>query len=384
VTGYAAGERARSRIPTAVLYVVLVIAAIVTVLPFVWVISGSLRSIGDFRSDPGAWLPSVATLENYAKLFTSAGFGGFLVNSLVVAAITVAGNVIGGALAGYALAKLEFRGKRVAFVAVLIALMMPFSATFVAQFMITVDIGLVNTLAGIALPTAVLPISVFIVRQYAASIPDELLEAARLEGAGELDVLRRVVLPLSKAVIAVIGLFYAVSYWNAFFNALLYLNKSSMWPLQLIVRSYVVQNATLGDSFGGATPPPTDAIEMAILVLSIVPVLVVYPFIQRHFTKGVIIGAIKGCSARIGICPHLWPSGRRCGWWRRRPASRSRPCRGFSTRRGRSGRRPGSASWRSPRGWAMRRMRWPAASSPRRRGPWASSCRTCTASSSPR
>ncbi len=283
MTGYAAGERARSRIPTAVLYVVLVIAALVTVLPFVWVISGSLRSVGDFRSDPGAWLPSVATLENYAKLFASAGFGGFLVNSLVVAAITVAGNVIGGALADYALAKLEFRGKRVAFVAVLIALMMPFSATFVAQFMITVDIGLVNTLAGIALPTAVLPISVFIVRQYAASIPDELLEAARIDGASELRIFGQVFLPLAGPALATATIMSFLASWNNFIWPLIVAQSSSSYTLPVGLASTQKAAANVTD-YG---------LVLAGAVVVMLPVLLLFLFLQRYFVQGIAATGLK-------------------------------------------------------------------------------------------
>jgi multiple sugar transport system permease protein len=277
VTGFAAGERAGSRIPIAVLYVVLAVAAIVTILPFVWVISGSLRSIGDFRSDPGAWLPSGPTLENYAKLFTTSGFGGFLLNSLGVAAMTVGGNVVGGSLAGYALAKLEFRGKRIAFVAVLIALMMPFSATFVAQFMITVDIGLVNTLAGIALPTAVLPISVFIVRQYAASIPDELLEAARIDGAGELRIFAQVFLPLAGPALATATIMSFLASWNNFIWPLIVAQSSSTYTLPVGLASTQKAAANVTD-YG--------------LVLA-GAVVVMLPVLQRYFVQGIAAAGLK-------------------------------------------------------------------------------------------
>jgi putative aldouronate transport system permease protein len=129
-----------------------------------------------------------------------------------------------------------------------------------------------------------------------------LIDSARIDGAGEFAILRRIVLPLSKAVVAVVGLFYAVGYWNAFFNALLYINDNNKWPLQMVLRTYIVQQQPLPTGAGGVasgvglglTPAPGLAIKMAIVVIAIVPVLLVYPFIQRHFTKGVIIGAVKG------------------------------------------------------------------------------------------
>jgi multiple sugar transport system permease protein/putative aldouronate transport system permease protein len=127
-------------------------------------------------------------------------------------------------------------------------------------------------------------------------LPGALIDSARIDGASEATILRRVVLPLSKAAMAVIGLFYAVGYWNAFFNALLYINDSSKWPLQLVLQTYVVNNAEIGTGqlAPGSVLPPQQSLQMAILVVSIVPILLVYPFLQRHFAKGVLTGAVKG------------------------------------------------------------------------------------------
>ncbi len=133
-------------------------------------------------------------------------------------------------------------------------------------------------------------------------IPRELIDSARIDGAGELAILLRIVLPLSKAVTAVIALFYGVGYWNTFFNAFLYLNSNPRWPLQLVLRAYVLQGQPIPgvDSATNATKDaltgvvPTLAVKMAIITLAVLPVLFVYPFVQRHFIKGVIIGAVKG------------------------------------------------------------------------------------------
>ena len=183
------------------LYGALVLCALLTLLPFVWVLSGSLRSLDEIRSDPGAWLPHHITLDNFVRLFRTEGFGGFLVNSIVVAVIVVAGNIVAASAAGYALAKLDFAGKRIAFGAVMAALMVPFTTVFVTQFVITVDLGLADTLTGIALPGAALPLSVFIMRQYALSVPDELLEAARIDGASAWRSFRSITVPLLSPVL---------------------------------------------------------------------------------------------------------------------------------------------------------------------------------------
>jgi multiple sugar transport system permease protein len=283
MSALAAGERRGRRIPRALLYLALVIAALLTVLPFIWVVSGSLRGTADFQSDPGAWLPSSVTFANYGRLFTSDGFGGYLVNSLIVAGITVAGNVIGGSMAGYALAKLHFRGKRLAFGAVLVALMMPFSATFVPQFMITVNLGLIDTLAGIALPSAVLPISVFIVRQYANSIPDELLEAARIDGASELRIFAQIFLPLAGPALATSTIMSFLASWNNFIWPLIVAQQSSTYtlPVGLAATQQAAQHVT---DYG---------LVLAGAVVVMLPVLVLFLFLQRYFVQGIATVGLK-------------------------------------------------------------------------------------------
>lgn len=139
--------------------------------------------------------------------------------------------------------------------------------------------GLLDNYAALILPVLTNPFSMIVLRQFFMGIPGELVDSARIDGANDLQILVRMVLPLSKTVIAVIALFYAVAYWNDFFSALLYLNHSAMWPLSLVLRARAGENA----------PVPSAAIVVAIL-----PILAVYPFLQRYFTRGVLSGAIKG------------------------------------------------------------------------------------------
>ncbi|MDF2443254.1 MAG: putative aldouronate transport system permease protein, partial [Subtercola sp.] len=124
----------------------------------------------------------------------------------------------------------------------------------------------------------------------------EITDAARIDGASETKILTRIVLPLSKAVIAVIGLFYAVSYWNNFFSALLYISDTEKWPLALVLRTFVVNSASIGAGDLGAigAAPPQTSLQMAILIISIVPIMIFYPFVQRHFASGMLVGAVKG------------------------------------------------------------------------------------------
>jgi putative aldouronate transport system permease protein len=156
------------------------------------------------------------------------------------------------------------------------------------------QLRLLNNYAALIAPVAINAFNMVVLRQFFLELPQELIDSARVDGAGVLRTLWSIVLPLSKPALAVISLFYAVSYWNAFFNALLYLNEPSSWPLQLIVRLYVLQGVGSGQLAAESEPLIAQSVQMAVVIVAIVPILVVYPFLQRYFTKGVLTGAIKG------------------------------------------------------------------------------------------
>ncbi|MER6005778.1 carbohydrate ABC transporter permease [Nonomuraea angiospora] len=267
----------RRSVTRPLLYGALVLCALLTMLPFVWVISGSLRSLDEIRSDPGAWLPAHVTLGNFTRLFATEGFGGYMVNSIVVAIIVVAGNIVAASAAGYALAKLDFAGKRLAFGAVMAAMMVPFTAVFVTQFVITVDMGLADTLAGIALPGVAMPMSVFIMRQYATSIPGELLEAARIDGAGEFRIFFRIFLPLAGPAVATITIMSFLASWNNF-----------IWPL-IVAQS--MSSYTLPVGLAATSQAASHVTDYGLLlagaIVVMLPVLVLFLFLQRYFVQGV-------------------------------------------------------------------------------------------------
>lgn len=279
----ATAGRALMRTRSFALYLILVLGAGLTVLPFVWVISGSLRTSEDIRADPGAWLPSEVTLDNFARLFAANGFATYLSNSLIVALIVVIGNVIAASMTGFALAKLDFAGKRIAFGAVMIALMIPFSATFVPQFVVTVNLGLVDTLAGIALPSIVLPISIFIMRQFALGIPDELMEAARLDGASEIRIFFGVFLPLAGPALATTTIMSFLASWNNFIWPLIVAQQTSTYtlPVGLAATQQAAQNVT---DYG---------LVLAGAVVVMLPVLALFLLLQRYFVQGIAAVGLK-------------------------------------------------------------------------------------------
>jgi multiple sugar transport system permease protein/putative aldouronate transport system permease protein len=238
-------------------------------------------------------LPHSVDFGAYRSLFA----GGVVTQALFVSVfVTVIGTLLSltvSALLAYSLARPGFTAGRPILLVVLFSML--FSPGIIPTYLVVKGAGLLDSIWALIVPTMVSAFNVIVLRAFFANLPSEITESARIDGAGELKTFGYIVLPLSKAVLSVIGLFYAVSYWNAFFSALLYLNDSKLWPLQLVLRTYVINDTQLGSAeLGTERLPPQASIQMAILVVSIVPILVVYPFLQRHFAKGVLTGAVKG------------------------------------------------------------------------------------------
>ncbi|WP_367127103.1 carbohydrate ABC transporter permease [Saccharothrix sp. HUAS TT1] len=229
--------------------------------------------------------------------------GGVVTRSVLVSTgVTVVGTLFSTVvtlLAAYGLSRPRSFAHRPLLFLVLLTFL--FGPGLIPTYLLVNSLGLLDTYAALILPGAVAAFNLVVLRSFFMNLPQEIIDSARIDGASEFGVLTRIVLPLSKGVTAVIALFYGVGYWNAFFNAFLYLNSNDKWPLQMVLRAYVLQgqpipgasavDSTLAGT-GGAVA--TLAIKMAVIVLAVVPVLVVYPFVQKHFTKGVIVGAIKG------------------------------------------------------------------------------------------
>jgi putative aldouronate transport system permease protein len=242
--------------------------------------------------------PSGLSLAAYRELFA----GGVVTRSVGVSlGVTLVGTAISlsvTVLAAYGLSRPGSLLHRPLLFLVLLTFL--FGPGLIPNYLLVSSLGLIDTYWSLILPGAVTAFNLVVMRAFFMNIPEEVSDSARIDGASEFGILRKIVLPMSKGVTAVIGLFYAVGYWNSFFNAVLYLNDNAKWPLQVVLRQYVLQGQSLvvGQSGVGTVPgqslPPSLAIQMAIVVVALLPVLFVYPFVQRHLTKGVIIGAIKG------------------------------------------------------------------------------------------
>ncbi|MFG1818044.1 carbohydrate ABC transporter permease [Kribbella sp. NPDC049174] len=273
---------------------VLLVFCAVVIVPFVGVISTSVAPNKQINESGGLVLfPESVSFAAYQSLFA----GGVVTQALFVSVfVTVVGTALSltvSCLLAYALSRPSFTAGRPILLVILFSML--FSPGIIPTYLVVKGVGLLDSIWALIVPTMVSAFNVIVLRAFFMNLPNEITESARIDGAGELKTFGYIVLPLSKAVLSVIGLFYAVAYWNAFFSALLYLNDSKLWPLQLVLRTYVINDTQLGSAeLGTELLPPQASIQMAILVVSIVPILIIYPFLQRHFAKGVLTGAVKG------------------------------------------------------------------------------------------
>ncbi|HMM96374.1 carbohydrate ABC transporter permease [Phycicoccus sp.] len=264
------------------LYGVLTVALVVVVAPFVWMVLGSFKSEGELRQSPPTWWPQSASLDNYTQLFSRLDFGGYFTNSLVVAVVVTAGNLLFCSMLGYALAMLEFRGKRALFLVVMTTLMIPGVVTFVPLFVLVANAGLVDTLPGLFLPFLVAPFGVFLMRQFISGLPRDLVDAGRVDGAGELRIFARIILPLCGPALATLGILTFLGSWNNFLWPLVVAQTEDTYTLPVALALYSTgQNSTqYGLLLAGAT----------VVVL---PVLVVFLVFQRRFIEGIATTGIK-------------------------------------------------------------------------------------------
>ena len=279
----------------AVKFLFLLVVAVVMIFPFVYVLAVSFSSAKDVLAGGLILLPQHPSLDAYRALLE----GGIVVNALEISVgLVVFGTtakMIATIALAYGLSKRGVPGSKIVLFMVLGTLL--FSPGIIPNYLLVKVLGMINTYQSLILPGLISAFNLVVMRNFFMEIPTELIEAAEIDGANDWQLLWDIFLPLSKAVLAVIVLFYGVDIWNAFFNAVLYLNDASKWPIQLVLRQYVLQGSALASAAQfnpNQPPPPAQTIQMAIVVLATVPILVVYPFLQKYFTKGVLTGAIKG------------------------------------------------------------------------------------------
>lgn len=264
-------------------YALLVLALFITVGPFLWQLSTSLKGAGeDIYTASPSFLPSDPTLLNYAKAFEAVPILGFAGNSTVVAGIVVLGNIVGATMAGYALARLRFRGVKLVLGAILLTMLLPGEATIVAQYLTIRQLGLADTLVGVALPGAIGMLNVLLMRTAFAAIPKELDEAAIVDGANAWQRLVHVGLPNVLGMLAVIAIFSFIGAWDDF-----------LWPL-IVLTTPDKFTLTVGLEYLSGTFTNNPRVVAAGTMIAFIPIVVFFAVLQRYFFRGVDEGAIKG------------------------------------------------------------------------------------------
>jgi multiple sugar transport system permease protein len=264
------------------LHALLFAGAVLAASPLLWMLSASLMAPGEANTTPPPLVPDRPTLEHYRALFTSLSLGRYFANSLIISLGGTALAVLITGMAGYAFAKLRFRGRQSVFRALLAGMVIPGQVAMLPMFILLREMGLINTLFGAMIPVLAPIYGIFLVRQYALSIPDDLLDAARLDGASEWRVFRSVVLPGLAPVMATLGVFTFLSAWNDFMWPLIVLSDDAHYNLPVALANLAgehVQDVEL---------------MMAGAVVTVVPVFIGFLFLQRYYIQGIMAGSVKG------------------------------------------------------------------------------------------
>lgn len=261
--------------------VLLTALALVVLIPIVWTVLGSFKSTAELSANPPTILPSSWALTNYTQALTRFQFGTFLRNSVVVMLAATALTLTINSLAAYALAKFNFRGRDALFLLTLATIMIPLQVILIPVYQVVASLGMVNSLWGLIIPAAATPTGVFVLRQYMLSLPDELLEAARIDGAGELRIFLSVVLPLCRPALAVVAIFSMMWRWNDYVWPSIIAQNESVYTLPVALARFSAQEVV-----------PFNLI-LAMSVVSIVPVVILFLFFQRQIVQGIAATGIK-------------------------------------------------------------------------------------------
>lgn len=267
--------------------VVLFLVCLVFIIPIWNVLITSFAKDIDVMGNDYLMVPHSFTFQNYIRVLQSGYMLAFR-NSLFVA---VSGTLLSMAISlpfAYALSRPELIGRN--FIMKVLTFTLVFDVGIMPFYIVVRMLGMIDSFFSIIVPVAVSTFNVIIIKNYMSSIPDSLIESATLDGCNQFSVLVRIILPLSSSVIAAVTLFYCVSYWNRYFEVIMFINNSRKYTLQVVLRSLMFES---DESLGGGTYVYNN-LKMAVMVLGMLPVLIIYPFIQKHFVSGLIVGGVKG------------------------------------------------------------------------------------------
>jgi multiple sugar transport system permease protein len=273
---------ARQRVAQIFLYALLLIGAAISLLPMFWMVSASLMPSGEASTFPPHFLPTTVTFEHYLSLFTRLSIGRYLFNSALIAITVTATSLLINGMAGYAFAKLRFRGRDRLFRALSGGLVLPVQVAMLPLFLLLKNMGLINTYWGVIIPGMSSIFGIFLVRQYALAIPDEMLDAARVDGASEFRIFWSIVVPGIVPILATLAIWTFLATWNDF-----------MWPLIVLSDEAHYTLPVALANLSGEHVQDTE-LMMAGSVITIIPVMLVFLFLQRYYIQGVMAGSVKG------------------------------------------------------------------------------------------
>jgi len=266
---------------TTLLHVVLIGIALVTLTPMIWMVSTSFMSLGESSVFPPRLLPEHATVEHYVRLFTQLRIGRYFLNSTIAAVMVTTLSLLVNSLAGYAFAKLRFPGRDRFFRTLLAAMVVPAQVTMLPLFLMMKHLGFVNSYIGILIPGLASVFGIFLIRQFALSIPDAILEAARIDGAGEGRIYTTLVLPLLRPILITLGLFTFISTWN-----------DLLWPLIIMKDDYMYTLPVALANLSGEHEQDAE-LMMAGSVITILPVMLIFLLFQKQYVRGIMMGGLK-------------------------------------------------------------------------------------------
>ncbi|RAV04027.1 carbohydrate ABC transporter permease [Paenibacillus sp. YN15] len=287
-------KRGSQYISSGIIYAVLIILAAVTLFPFLYIAGVSLTTQSEIMRRGIVIIPERVTFEAYHSVFRSFGIGRAYQITLFRTGVGTLLNMVFTVLPAYVLSKRGIPGRSGLLLFVVFTML--FSGGLIPTYIIVKWLGLVNTIWSLIVPGLISVFNLVIIKSFFEQLPVEIEESAKVDGASELTTLIRIVLPLSLPSIATIGLFYAVTHWNSYFDAIMYINDSNLMPLQVLLRNILLnlQNISPDSGLDQDDLVSSTAVQMAAVIVSTLPILCVYPFIQKHFTKGVMLGAVKG------------------------------------------------------------------------------------------
>lgn len=281
-----------NRIFNFVNYSILLVISLACLIPFINVISSSFATTQEVVEKTFILFPSTFTLEAYKYIFsTPTIFKSFLVSIGVTGVGTLVSMVLTAFMA-YSLSRRYLYGRKALNFTVVFTML--FSGGMIPTYLVVRNMGLIDTYWALILPIAINAFNLIIMKNFFQAIPDSLEESAKVDGYNDIMIFFKIILPLSLPSIATISLFYAVAYWNEYMNAILYLNDSNKWPIQVLLRQIVIVSSGMqADATSVDVVPPSQTIKMAVITVATVPMLIVYPFLQKYFVKGAFVGSVK-------------------------------------------------------------------------------------------